>query len=68
MHSGTRYRFIAVHQIFAFAKGIQKHRHCAHSATVQQTNMRVSAINHLAIHFQHQPEYAMSRWMLWTEI
>ena len=29
MQARTRHRFIAVHQVFAFAEGVEKHCHCA---------------------------------------
>ena len=29
MHARARNRFVEVHQVFAFAKRIQEHRHCA---------------------------------------
>jgi hypothetical protein len=30
--------------------------------------MRISALNHLAIHFQHKTQHAMSGRMLWAKI
>src|SRR5208282_4833381 len=35
---------------------------------VQQTDVRVGALNHFTIEFKHQSQHAMRGWMLWSEI
>ena len=37
-------------------------------AAMQQTHMRIGALDHLAIHLQHKAQHAMRRWMLRPEI
>jgi hypothetical protein len=35
---------------------------------MQQSDVRISALNHLAVKFQHQTQNAMRRWMLRPEV
>ena len=37
-------------------------------AAVQQPDMRVGSLNHLAVHFQHQTQHPVRRWVLRTKI
>jgi len=37
-------------------------------AAMQQPDMRIGALHHLAVHLQDQPQHAMRRRMLWPEI
>ena len=37
-------------------------------AAVQQPNMRIAALDNLAVQFQHQPQHTMRGRMLWTEV
>src|SRR5450830_646975 len=38
------------------------------SGSMQETDMRVSALNHFAIKLQHQTQHAMRCWVLWTKV
>jgi hypothetical protein len=35
---------------------------------MQQTDMRIGALYHFAVEFQHQPQHTMGSWMLWPKI